>query len=292
MSDAFLYFGDTLKALDDNGRVGGYLIRFSDDGSKKDLANEYFTSSTYLGKREGDGVDVMFHHGLPLPHRPGLNAGVKKELIELEDRPLGVVKTTRDAIGIWAETVLNMADEYEKAVFGVVKLGKVGWSSGAVAHLVRKSSDGQITRWPIGEASITPQPCEPLNRTVTLKAIESLKFVPLDEDESNQPTLSDIEQKVNSFDDLDLESHSQLTVSVLRGFGSRLRGNHEARLKAGRVLSEKNRQRIKDLMGQLMSVHDDLMGLMEASMPMEDAEKRAKETAHFMAKYPDLAKRG
>ncbi len=101
-------------------------------------------------------------------------------------------------------------------------------------------------------------------------------------------TMGDVEQQVSAFDDLDIDTHSRLTVSVLRGFGSRLRGNHEARLKAGRVLSEKNRRHIKETVGQLMSVRDDLHGLMNESMMGDstvDAEKRAKQTERFMAKY-------
>src|SRR5918996_5025141 len=130
--EPLFFFGDALKALDDNGKIGGYLIRFCDDGTKKDLAGEYFTSKTFLGSREGDGVDVMFHHGQPLPYKAGLKASVKKELTELQLKPLGTVKTTRNAVGIFAETVLDMADEYQAAIFGLVKADKLGWSSGAV----------------------------------------------------------------------------------------------------------------------------------------------------------------
>jgi hypothetical protein len=75
-----------------------------------------------------------------------------------------------------------MADAYQQAVFGLVKAGKLGWSSGAVGHLVKKSSDGQITRWPIGEASITPCPCEPLNRAIAVDSLQTVKFINLDGD--------------------------------------------------------------------------------------------------------------
>jgi hypothetical protein len=170
-----IYFGDALKAIDDNGRIGGYLVRFG----TKDLSGEYFTSRTYLGARDGDGVDTLFHHGQPLPVKSGVSAALQKELAALRNYVFAPVKTRRDAIGIWAETVLNMADEYEKAVFGLVKANKLGWSSGAIGHLVTKSSDGQIVRWLIGEASITPCPCEPLNRAVAIDAIGTVKFIPL-----------------------------------------------------------------------------------------------------------------
>src|SRR5262249_34859696 len=49
----------------------------------------------------------------------------------------------------------------------------------------------------------------------------------------------------------DLDDHSQLAVFALRGVANRFRGNHEGRIKAGRVLSERNRSRIYTLMQQM-----------------------------------------
>lgn len=178
--DALIYFGGQIKALDDSGRVGGMLVRFSDDGKQRDLSGEYFTSQTYLGARDGDGVDVLFHHGQPLPVKlNGLSAATKEEIESFRRHIFAPVRTARTALGIWAETVLRLADEYERQVFGLAKADKLGWSSGALAHQVMKSSDGQIIRWIIGEASITPTPCEPLNRATPVKSLESMKFVPL-----------------------------------------------------------------------------------------------------------------
>lgn len=184
--ESLVYFGDALKALDDTGKIGGYLVRFS-DGTQKDLSGEYFTADTFLGSREGDGVDTVFHHGQPLPVKAKLTKAAMQELEGLRDHVFAPVKTKRDTIGIFAETVLNMADEYEKAVFGLVKAGKLGWSSGAVGHLVKKADDGRILRWPIGEASITPQPCEILNRAFPVKSIDSLKFVSVIEGDDDEP---------------------------------------------------------------------------------------------------------
>lgn len=185
--DSLVYFGDALKALDDNGKVGGYLVRFS-DGSKKDLSGEYFTAQTYLGAHDGDGVDTVFHHGQPLPIKARLTKDTAVELERLREHVFAPIKAKRDAIGIWAETVFDMADEYEKIVFGGVKAGKFGWSSGALGHLVKKSADGEILRWVIGEASITPTPCEPMNRAVAVKSLDAIKFVSVIEvDEETEP---------------------------------------------------------------------------------------------------------
>lgn len=187
-----IYFGDALKAMDDNGKVGGYLVRFT-DASKKDLSGEYFDAKSYLGAHDGDGVDTIFHHGQPLSINAKLSPKAAQEIEGFRDHTFAPVKTKRDAVGIFAETVLSMADEYEKAVFGLVKAGKLGWSSGAVGHLVKKADDGRIIRWPIGEASITPTPCEKLNRAYSIKSLDSLKFVSVIE--NDEPEAETIPEK-------------------------------------------------------------------------------------------------
>lgn len=450
-----IYFGGAIKALDDNGKVGGYLVRFSEDGKRKDLSGEYFTSKTFLGSRDGDGVDTIFHHGQPLPVKASLSATAQREIDTLRDHVFAPVKTKRDAIGIFAETVLDMSDEYEKAVYALAKSGKLGWSSGAVGHLVKKTSDGQIVRWPIGEASMTPCPCEPQNRAFPVKSLDSLKFVPINEDDDEPQTIPDkptgLAAKLNQhIDDLtdsgrsreaiirqlakeagmeakavesvlanqvkptdanlkafarvlnvdfdalkattrrdhlqtikgmfedalageppdrwqlesvycgvvkklagaasaaqmagvefdlesklneatteyakrlndhalheitewiseggdeefylkaildaqgsvkalagaDLDTHSQFTVSVLRGINARFRGNHEGRVKAGRVLSEKNRQRIAGLMEQMDAVKAEFQKLLDDSMPMaSEVAKRTVLVKNLMRKH-------
>jgi hypothetical protein len=151
--DLLVFRGDAVKALDDGGKVGGYLVRFG-SADQKDMDGDYFTRETYLGPRDGDGAECLFHHSRP----------VVKGLEGLADRTFSPIKTRRDEIGVWAETVLDLADEYEKAVHEMVKAGKVGWSSGSASHRVRKSADGCIKYWPICEGSLTPIPAEPRNR--------------------------------------------------------------------------------------------------------------------------------
>jgi hypothetical protein len=170
MNDTVIYFGGEIKALDDNGKVGGQLVRFSTN-KDRDLTNEYFTAKTYLGKDDGDGVDVLFHHGIPV--KKGLE-GFAEHIFS------NPVKTSRSDVGVWAETVLDLADEYEQKVFELVKAGKLGWSSGSTSRVVRKSADGEITRWPIIEASLTHSPCEPRNSAVAIKSADdfSALFTP------------------------------------------------------------------------------------------------------------------
>lgn len=150
MRELQVQVGNAIKALDDDGRVGAYGVLFGG----KDLYKTYFTNETYFGARKGDGCDVVFHHMMP----------VIKGLEGLADKFFAPCKAVVDEVGVFVEHVLNMADEYEAAVFGLVKAGKLGWSSGAPGHMVRCADDGQLTCWPIAEFSYTPTPAEPRNR--------------------------------------------------------------------------------------------------------------------------------
>lgn len=448
-----IYFGGALKALDENGKIGGYLVRFT-DAQQKDLTGEYFTADTYLGAQKGNGVDTIFHHGRPITLKSSVAKATASEIAKFQDHIFAPVKTKQDAIGIWAETVMDMSDAYEKRVFGLTKAGKLGWSSGAVGHLVKVEADGKITRWPIGEASITPTPAEPLNRALPIKSFEGVKFVALEDEEETvieKPTglaaklnqhiddlseekgrtreriisqlareagletenikaildgtqtpsnaklkafarildvdynalksiaqkeyaqtingmfdemlaeqaapsrwdleatycqimkklanaasaaqmagitfdlsakikeatnryaellaqsavsqiqswvadggdeefylkaIIDNEASVNALAESDLDTHSQLTVSVERGFLNRLRGNHEARVKTGRVMSGRNVERLDSWIVNLEAVVADAKKLKDESTPMaSDTQKRAALTKHLLRKF-------
>lgn len=179
LEDTLIFFGDAVKVLDDNGRIGALGIRFS-DGKKKDLAGEYFTAKTYLGPKDGDGQECTFDHGFPL----------KADLEEYADHTFAPVKARREKLGIWVETVLNLADEYEKAVFNFAKKGRLGWSSGSAGHRVKKDEKtGEIKSWPVAEWALTPRPCEPQNygTALPLKSLGGVKFVDLDSEPDEQP---------------------------------------------------------------------------------------------------------
>lgn len=177
MDNELIHFGDFVKATKlDNGKVKveGYLVSFSGK-DQKDLDGDYFPSDCFYGPANGDGADILFHHGIP----------VKKGLENLSGHIFSSpVKTKKDEIGIWAEAVLDQSNAYEKAVAELVEAGKIKWSSGSTGRLVRKEKDGKITRWPIIEASLTHTPANPFTTQVaTIKAFTGLTF-----DESEQPS--------------------------------------------------------------------------------------------------------
>jgi phage head maturation protease len=157
MMQTLVSFGDAIKA-DDNGRVRGYLVRFGG----ADLEGDYFTASTDFGRpmKSGERVpmNLYYHHGQ--------DKQVGKSRI-------GTGYITMDDKGLWYESQVEMADQYQKMIQDLAKSGKLGYSSGATGHMVerKKMADGryEITRWPIGEASLTPTPAEPMNMVKSLK---------------------------------------------------------------------------------------------------------------------------
>lgn len=157
-TDEMVSFGGEIKALG-NGKVGGYLVRFT-DATQPDLTGDYFSAKSDI--RVTGSLDVYYNHGL--------DATLKKRVI-------GRATTRIDDAGVWAETQLNMRDEYEKAIYSMAEKGKLGYSSGALPHLVEREPAGKgisfIKTWVIGEASLTPTPAEPRNTVVSIKTLST-----------------------------------------------------------------------------------------------------------------------
>jgi len=135
-------------------------VRFGDTKAT-DLEGDYFTKATDYGfpMEEGKRVplNVYYHHGM--------DQAVGKKSIGT-----GFIKMTDE--GLWYEAQLDMADEYGKMVAKLCKQGKMGFSSGAAAHMVERKTMGgasEIIRWPIAEASITPTPAEFRNSVKSLE---------------------------------------------------------------------------------------------------------------------------
>jgi len=155
-TEELVYFGEPVKALGD-GRVGGYLVRFTSDDDP-DLTGEYFTKDTDFG--DASSAAVYYNHGL--------DPVIKK-------RKLGKADLNTDDFGVWAEAQLDLRDKYEKFIYEMAEQGKQGWSSGTAGHLIERVPQGNavwLRSWPLGlDASITPTPAEPRNGVQPLKSI-------------------------------------------------------------------------------------------------------------------------
>jgi len=156
MDDNLIAFGSEIKALDE-GRIGGYLVRFS-SADDPDMMGDFFTKETDFGPHKTS--IVYYQHGF--------DGTLKTRVLDSD----AALKT--DDAGVWIEAQLNMRDEYERFIHEAAAAGKMGWSSGTASHLVEREAAGKashIKSWPLGlDASITPTPAEPRTRVIPLKA--------------------------------------------------------------------------------------------------------------------------
>jgi len=155
-------FGGEVKALGDGGKFGGYLVRWGNP-EDTDISPErdFFTPKTDFDLEFPAKVTLYWNHGQdPI----------------LKRRKLGKVELTMDSVGLWAETILQERDEYEKYIREMGEEGKLGWSSGSASHLVERQPAGKsnwIVMWPIIDASMTHVPAEPRNVVVPLKSLSA-----------------------------------------------------------------------------------------------------------------------
>lgn len=173
--DTLIGFGGSAKALDDSARrVGGYLVLFG-SADDTDLQGEFFSKATDFGNKTTD--QIRFHHG----RDP-----------ELGICPMGDVELSLKAEGVWCEGniaikavdakrwaagIAEKREQYEQRVYELAKAGKLGWSSGTAAHLVRTMSRGkarEILSWPLGnDATLSPTPVDPRNvAVIPMKALD------------------------------------------------------------------------------------------------------------------------
>ena len=156
-AETLIAWGGAVKALG-GGKIGGYLVRFTDAGDN-DLEDEFFNSETDFG---GDPIPetgtVYYQHGQDQ---------------KMGKRKLSTATHRLDEFGIWAETQLKLRDEYEKFIYAMAEKGKLGWSSGTASHLVERQATTKgtwIKSWPLGlDDTLTPVPAEPRNEVVPLK---------------------------------------------------------------------------------------------------------------------------
>ncbi len=159
--ETIIQFGSAIKALG-NGRVGGYLVRFT-DAETPDTAGEFFTKATDFDVETGDQTRIYYNHGLDPT---------------LKRRKLGSGELRVDDVGVWVEGQLALRDDYERAIYSMAEAGKLGWSSGTLPNLVEREMVGKsvhILTWPLGkDASMTPTPAAGLVATnvVPLKTWE------------------------------------------------------------------------------------------------------------------------
>ncbi len=203
--------GGEVKALPD-GRVGGYLVRFS-TAADPDITGEFFTAETDFGGAKN--TPILYHHG-----------GDKI----IGKRIIGAGELKADEVGVWVEAQLNMRDRYEKAIYEMAKAGKLGWSSGTAGHLVERvrKSEGAvwIKSWPLGiDASLTPTPAEPRNTSMSLKSVTQPEAA-AGADSATKAADN------NNLTEGDLEMSDELDTKVVQAVAAALKAEREAQAEA------------------------------------------------------------
>jgi hypothetical protein len=134
----------TVESADDL-TIAGLAVPFGD----RDLDGETFDQDTdfCLSWFADGGRPILYHHGL--------DGAIKTEVVGRQ-----VEADVREE-GIWIKAQLDRRSRWLTRVMALLRRGSLGWSSGAMAHLVEATKTGRITRWPIVEFSLTPTPASP-----------------------------------------------------------------------------------------------------------------------------------
>lgn len=138
-----------VKALGGN-RVGHYAVLWGDE-EHKDLTpggGEYFTPQTEGLKAIFDALGV-----LPLLYEHATDGQLKSDVIGRVD------VMVPDEWGLWYEAQLEQSREYRAYIDKMIREKRLGTSTGALPGS-REVKGGQITRWTIGEVSLTTRPME------------------------------------------------------------------------------------------------------------------------------------
>lgn len=229
MNDSLIAFGGSVKALPD-GRLGGMLVRYGSP-SERDVHDEFFTADTdFLDPPLA--VPSLYHHGWTKA---------------LGNRPIGRAELTRTPEGIAVKATLypegdgpkQIPKRHRDKILGDVIADKLGWSSGSADHLVNVDKSGRILQWPIVEATISPAPADRRNRVFSMKAVKAMAI----EGDTDAATL-DPEWWPKTLEEL-----ASLTRAV----------------KAGRVISASNWERLKRLYDALETGCADLKELLAST---------------------------
>lgn len=113
---------------------GGHL-------SGKDADGEYFSSKTETGLEDIGRIGLFWHHA-----RDGVM------------RRIGYAENWRKAAdGWWCSAVVDDV-QLGDTIKRMAEAGSLFASSGAIGHLVQRGKDGHLTRWLVGELSLTGNP--------------------------------------------------------------------------------------------------------------------------------------
>lgn len=198
-------------AIPFGGPIKGKDIDGEDFGADTDLCLDWFP----------DGRPILYHHGL--------NGSIKTAVVGRQ-----TTVTVGDEGG-FVQGELDKRSRWYSKVKKLIGEGALGFSSGAMPHLVQTTKSGHIKRWPWVELSLTPTPAHPGAIAYAVKA-DATAFSISDEDGPENGPYTD---------------HAERVLADVSGFLKRTDDRVEARTKVGRELSAANREALEALDGHL-----------------------------------------
>ncbi len=120
-------------------------IPFGGPFKGKDRAGDFFSAKSNIHQDQFAEIPAVYAHGLD----PVTGDGVVK--------PAYIGKASYshvDSRGHWYKVVLNKASEYARKIWDAALKGMAGASTGAIAHLVRRSDNGHLDEWPAAEMTL------------------------------------------------------------------------------------------------------------------------------------------
>lgn len=200
------------------GAVKGKDIDGEDFGADTDLCLDWFP----------EGRPILYHHGL--------NGAIKTEVVGRQ-KTVSMVEE-----GAFVQAELDKRSRWYGRVKKLIDAGALGFSSGAMAHLVTATKSGHITRWPWVELSLTPTNAHPGAEVYAVKA-DLGSFT------------SDVGDGLETGP---YTEHGERVLADVTGFLDRTDDRVAARSKAGRELSAANRTALSNLDGQLAEWGSDI----------------------------------
>lgn len=210
-------------------KISGLAIPFGGPFAGKDIDGEDFGPDTDLC------LD-WFPDGRPLLYHHGLNGAVKTEVVGHQ-----TALAIKDD-GAWVQGELDKASRWYAKVKKLLEKGALGFSSGAMAHLVKTRKDGHIERWPWVELSFTPTRANPAAVAYAVKADRGDFLI----------------DEAGGSEDGPYSDHGERVLADVGGFLERTDDRAEMRGKVGRSLSVADRDAMTRLDGHLAGWEEQL----------------------------------
>lgn len=237
----------------------GLAIPYGGPFNGRDLDGEFFTKDT--------NFCLDWFPSRPLIYDHGLDPTIKTAVVG------GTVAVMPQEEGIWTRVQLDVRNRYLRAIQELVQKSALGFSSGAMAHLVRvDNQSGEIKQWPWVELSTTPTPSNPDAIVYTVKSRVALEHLAaLDADSGSE-----------SFDD-----QGARVVAEVEKYAKRVHRRYAQRAaKVGRELSATNRGWLQSLDERLAALLD-LRGEIKEALRRTDPEAEKAARAEF-ARFLEL----